>query len=128
MKISTANKITKIKIIRNFYLINLFKMQESVLKKEMVIKFRCLSSIGDKITDINKVNSIERKQINEYNLERETEILLLTNSVNSVPDINCLKTELKELNEKINNVMCIIFELNKLIPESTYVYNFELNL
>jgi uncharacterized protein YlxW (UPF0749 family) len=124
MLFTTANDMIKLKIKRNFNILEMLELESKISKLEMLIRYRLLKSNAAYIKEIKKITAVEVRQLNEYSLSREAEILKLTCSLNNI-DFNIaeLQSEIRDLK---NQCIAVIDKINKLdesIPENGSVTN-----
>lgn len=125
---STAKGIVELKILRNNYITELFKLEDKILRKELKFRIALIDNIKIKIKKMDDMNIIEEKQKTEYTLSRENDILFLTENIKDLdtsPHIETIKTEIHDLQRQIQKILFYIIQLNKQIPASTYITNFK---
>ena len=119
----------KQKIKRNFNVLEIIELENKITKLEMIIKYRLLKYNDAFVKEIKKINQIEVQQLYQYSLEREAEIINLTNNINSL-ELN-IKDIQNEINEMKNQCLFIIDKINKLdeeIPLSGFISNLEIKV
>lgn len=124
MLFTTANDMIKLKIKRNFNILEMLELESKISKLEMLIRYRLLKSNAIYIEEIKKITAVEVKQLNEYSLCREAEILKLTYNLNNI-DFNIaeLQSEIRDLKNQCVAIMDKIDKLDANIPENGFVTN-----
>lgn len=124
MKITTAYPFIKTNIERNKKLIDLFNIESSVAKLEMVAKLRVIKRNEKYIETLNEINKIEAKQLYEYSVKRAAEVAKLTEIINKRElELSDIKADILRLVEKSLEVVGVINALNASVPDMTYITN-----
>jgi methyl-accepting chemotaxis protein len=123
---TTAKDLIEIKIQYNKLITELLKTENDILKHEIIIRYRISENNINKIKNIEKINDIESQQLDKYDLNKEDEISVLTESINnSSIEVNSLIQEIKNLKNKILDLSTQINNVKNKIPERTVVTNFK---
>ena len=124
LEFTTATELVKLKIEKNKKMIELLDTENKILKKEMLLRYKLVEFNNERIKDIEKINDIEKQQLNNYSLVRESEVSVIIDIINNakidVQDI--ISTRAQLYNDK-NTLMREIQTLESQIPEKTMVTN-----
>lgn len=126
LKFSSAEDIVKTKIERNNLMTKLLGLQNEIMKREMTARYRLMKINEQRIKNIEKINSIENKQIIEYTKIRECEIASLTNLVNEQANISDLIFEIESIKKEYDSLLTQINDLNGKIPNNAVITNYSL--
>lgn len=126
MQCTTAYNLIRIKLKRNDELITLLDIENKMSKLEMLVVYRRLKHNTAYIDLLNKINDIERQQLYTYDLERESEIKTITDTINNMdPNIIELRSDIMSLKPQFMEAIKNIHNLNESIPNEVYVYNIQ---
>ena len=127
MNFTTANAMIKLKLEHNKHIIDLLNIESKIAKLEMIIKMRLVIFNTNYIEDLNKINLIEKKQLYEYDLDREKLSRDMTSALNN-RDVNISDIQLDTINLKNSflSKLELINKLNECIPTSGFIANYKL--
>jgi hypothetical protein len=129
IEFSTANVLIELKEKRNLCLIELLKIEEIILYKEIKMRSIIINFNKSKIEKIMEINDIENKQKLNYDLIRESKIEMLTNEINdSSYDLDEIKKEIHDYKLKCEQLIKHINYLNSQIPDKTIVTNVKIKI
>lgn len=125
MNYTSANKMVKLKLDRNKQLIRILNIESKIAKLEMVKRVRLVVFNNMYIEGLEKINTIEQNQLITYSLERENEIILITNDLNSKDiQIEDLQADILKLQKDFLQVISEINTMNASIPTHGIITNY----
>lgn len=110
-------------------MIAIYNIENKIIKKEMVVRYRLTELNENKIAYIKRINVIEEKQLDMYCQIRESEIKMLTDKINDTRlDIYDITEECKQLYAERSELLGKLNSINEQIPSKTMVTNMTLKL
>ncbi len=122
---STAKEMIDFKIERNNLFLELIEIENKIIKSDMIIKYRALKYNSERVEMIQKINDIEKNQLKEYSLERESEVNKLIEDISKPCDVESIKKEINDLRVQYSQQLLKIEEINSKIPHRGVVTNFK---
>ena len=102
MQYKTAYDMIDTRIKRNEELLKYFDLKNKLIKLMMVLMYRTLKNNDECIEIVKKVNTLEKNQLYEYDINREQTTQSLIKQVNILnSESHCDDSEVDELKSKI---------------------------
>lgn len=126
MQYTSANLMTKTKIERNKLLQTLLGINIKIAKLEMIIKMRFVTYTTGYIESLKKINEIEKKQLNEYCINRERLVNYMVDALNKNDfKFDDLKLDIIKLKDCLFDNLSALNYLNQNIPTTGIITNFK---
>jgi hypothetical protein len=122
---TTAKELIDFKIQRNNLFLELIEIENKIIKLDMIIKYRALNYNSERVKMIQTINDIEKNQLKEYSLERESEVNKLIEDISKPCEVESIKKEINELRIEYSKQLLKIEEINSKIPLRGVVTNFK---
>jgi hypothetical protein len=129
IKISDACEFVQKKINRNNVLMEIFKLSENILEKEIYLKNDIKKFYHEQIANVKIINNIEVLQMAEYTEQRQDEINYHMKNIGTYKISDKIQIIMKEISDIKNDIKFksdLIQSIQTEIPKSGTATNYKL--